>query len=133
VAAEGRRVRGSLEAHHRPIPKQRLRNARAMRHIATDAEKKLWRLLRSRQLEAFKFRRQVPIGRYIADFVCHEQQLIVEVDGGQHSESAKDQERDRWLSEAGYRVVRYWNNDVLKNPHGVLESILAELQFTSRK
>jgi len=116
-----------MESHHRAIPRRRLHYAKAMRHIATDAEKKLWRLLRSRQLEAHKFRRQVPIGNYIADFVCHERKLIVEVDGGQHAESARDVERDRWLAQAGYRVLRYWNNDVLKNPNGVLEAILAEL------
>jgi very-short-patch-repair endonuclease len=104
-----------------------------MRHIATDSEKKLWRLLRSRQLEEFKFRRQVPIGNFIADLVCHERKLIVEVDGGQHAENARDEERDRWLAEAGYRVVRYWNNDVLKNPSGVLEAILSELASRSAK
>src|SRR5688572_22235276 len=98
-----------------------------MRHVATDAEQKLWCLLRSRQLDAFKFRRQVPIGNYIADFACHDCRLIVEVDGGQHAENVKDQERDRWLSGAGYRVLRFWNNDVLKNPNGVLEAILSEL------
>jgi very-short-patch-repair endonuclease len=98
-----------------------------MRHVATDAEQKLWRLLRSRQLAAFKFRRQVPIGKYIVDFVCHETLLVVEVDGGQHADNVKDVERDRWLSSAGYRVVRFWNNDVLKNPSGVLEALLSEL------
>jgi very-short-patch-repair endonuclease len=97
-----------------------------MRRVPTDAEKRLWRLLRSRQLDTFKFRRQVPIGNYIADFVCHDKRLIVEVDGGQHAENARDTERDRWFSGAGYRVLRYWNNDVLKNPNGALESILAE-------
>ena len=112
-----------MESHHRPIPKHRLRNARAMRHIATDAEKKLWRLLRSRQLEEFKFRRQVPVGNFIADFVCHERKLIIEVDGGQHAENARDKERDCWFARAGYSMVRYWNNDVLKNPNGVLEAI----------
>lgn len=104
-----------------------------MRHIATDAEKKLWRLLRSRQLDAVKFRRQAPIGAYIVDFVCHEKRLVVEVDGGQHADSAKDLERDQWLKNAGYRVLRYWNNDVLKNPGGVLESILAETESDSVK
>jgi very-short-patch-repair endonuclease len=69
-----------MESHHRPIPKHRLRNAKAMRHIATDAEKKLWRLLRSRQLDGVKFRRQGPVGKYIVDFVCHERRLIVEAD-----------------------------------------------------
>ena len=116
-----------MESHHRRISRMKLRNAKAMRHIPTDAEKKLWRLLRSRQLESFKFRRQVPIGNYIADFVCHERRLIIEVDGGQHAENVKDQERDLWFAGAGYRVIRYWNNDLLKNPNGVLEVILSEL------
>jgi very-short-patch-repair endonuclease len=116
-----------MESHHRPIPKHRLRYAKAMRHIATDAEKKLWRLLRSRQLESVKFRRQVPIGTFIADFVCYEKKIIVEVDGGQHADNAKDAARDQWFADAGYRVLRYWNNDVLRNPNGVLEAILSEL------
>jgi very-short-patch-repair endonuclease len=104
-----------------------------MRHVATGAEKKLWRLLRSRQLDAFKFRRHVPIGNYIVDFVCHEKRLIVEADGGQHAENAKDTERDCWLIEAGYRVLRFWNNDVLKNPNGVLEAILIALSASAGK
>src|SRR5947209_3399883 len=87
-----------------------------MRHIPTDAEKKLSRLLRSRQLESVKFRRQVPIGTFIADFVCHEKKIIVEVDGGQHADNAKDAARGEWFADAGYRVLRYWNNDLLKNP-----------------
>jgi very-short-patch-repair endonuclease len=116
-----------MESHHRPIPKHRLRHAKAMRHIPTGAEKKLWRLLRSRQLESYKFRRQVPMGTFIADFVCHEKKIIVEVDGGQHAGNARDAARDQWFADAGYRVLRYWNNDVLKNPNGVLEAIVFEL------
>ena len=94
-----------MDLHHGPIPKHRLRNAKAMRHIATDAEKKLWHLLRSRPLDSVKFRRQVPIGSYIVDFVCHEKRLIVEADGGQHAESPNDVGRDRWLADASYRVL----------------------------
>jgi very-short-patch-repair endonuclease len=104
-----------------------------MRHVATDGEKKLWRLLRSRQLEEHKFRRQVPIGNFIADFVCHERKIIIEVDGGQHADNAKDVARDLWFANAGYRVLRYWNNDVPKNPSGVLEAILSELTASSVK
>ena len=122
-----------MESHHRPIPKHRLRNAKAMRHVATDAEKKLWRLLRSRQLDSVKFRRQVPIGDYIVDFVCHERRLIVEADGGQHAENARDTARDRWLSDSGYRVLRFWNNDLLRNSTGVLEAILTELSSSPEK
>jgi very-short-patch-repair endonuclease len=104
-----------------------------MRHIATDAEKKLWRLLRSRQLDAVKFRRQVSIVDYIVDFASHERRLIIEVDGGQHADNAMDAERDPRLVAAGYRVLRFWNNDVLRNPDGVLEAILAELSAGSAK
>ena len=122
-----------MESHHRPIPRHRLRHAKAMRHIATDAEKKLWRLLRSRQLDEVKFRRQAPIADYIVDFACHEKRLVVEVDGGQHADNAKDVERDRRLAAAGYRVLRFWNNDVLGNPNGVLEAIVAELSSSPTK
>ena len=96
-------------------------------------EKKLWRLLRSRQLDEVKFRRQVPIADYIVDFACHEKRLVVEVDGGQHADNAKDVERDRRLAAAGYRVLRFWNNDVLGNPNGVLEAIVAELSSSPTK
>ena len=114
--------------HHRPV-NPRLRNhARAMRRISTDAEKKLWLLLRDRRLDGLKFRRQVPFGPYILDFVCFEQKIVVEVDGGQHAESESDKLRDARLEGEGFRVIRYWNNDVLKNPHGVLTDLLMRLE-----
>jgi very-short-patch-repair endonuclease len=116
-----------MEPHHRKVSKGCRGFARAMRHEPTDAEQRLWHLLRSRRLEHLKFRRQVPIGRYIVDFVCLEKRLIIEVDGGQHSENAADAERDRWLEDVGYRMMRIWNNEMLKNSHGVLEMILAVL------
>jgi len=99
-----------------------------MRRIATDAERKLWFLLRDRRLSEIKFRRQVPFGRYILDFVCFERRLVIEVDGGQHADSAGDETRDAKLKSEGFQVVRYWNNDVLKNPEGVLTDILARLE-----
>jgi len=71
-----------------------------------------------------KFRRQEPIGKYIVDFVCQEKKLIIEVDGGHHDSNSKDMERDRWLKEQGYRVLRFWNNDVLSNLNVVLEIIM---------
>jgi len=81
-----------------------------------------------RQLKTFKFRRQQPIGEYIADFVCAEKKLIVEVDGGQHIEQAEyDAVRSQWLQDQGYRVLRFWNHDVLTVPDAILESILREL------
>jgi very-short-patch-repair endonuclease len=84
--------------------------------------------LRSRQINGAKFVRQDPIGPYVVDFVCREQKLIIEVDGGQHATDPRDAVRDAWLSERGYRVLRFWNNDVLANTEGVLESILAALR-----
>jgi very-short-patch-repair endonuclease len=102
-------------------------NAQALRASLTNAERKLWGALRARQLLGAKFRRQVPIGAYVADFLCHDARLVVEVDGGQHAESSRDQRRDRWFSEQGFRVLRFWNNEVLGNLEGVLTVIAAEL------
>jgi very-short-patch-repair endonuclease len=93
----------------------------------TDAERKLWFLLRDRRLGQTKFRRQVPIGPFFADFLCFEFRLVVEVDGGQHAESLQDKKRDRWFAANGFRVLRFWNNDVLSNPQGVYETISAAL------
>ncbi|HGJ65813.1 TPA: endonuclease domain-containing protein [bacterium] len=98
--------------------------ARNLRKNPTDAEKFLWRHIRERQLEGLKFRRQFPIGNYIADFVCLEKHIIIELDGGQHAiNKPKDIERDKWLSNQGFRVLRFWNNDVLNNIDGVIETI----------
>jgi very-short-patch-repair endonuclease len=94
----------------------------------TDAERKLWFALRDRRFANFKFRRQVPIGRFIADFICYESRVVIEVDGGQHSESRSDQRRDEWFSGNGFVVLRFWNNDVLSNLEGVLTSILEALR-----
>jgi very-short-patch-repair endonuclease len=99
-----------------------------MRREMTDAERKLWFLLRDRRFAGAKFRRQAPIGRYIADFVCLRGKLIVEADGGQHSENKKDAARDRWLQSEGYVVVRYSNIDILKNPEGVLSDLSIRLK-----
>ena len=101
--------------------------ARRLRQNATDAENALWQRLRSRSLLGFKFVRQEPIGPYTVDFLCRERRLIVEVDGGQHADSAHDAARDQWLRAHNYRVVRYWNNDVLGNIAGVLENLAALL------
>jgi very-short-patch-repair endonuclease len=80
------------------------------------------------QIDGYKFRRQQPIGNYIVDFVCLEKRLIVELDGGQHAESDYDAKRDAWLSEQGFSVLRFWNNDVLKNVEGVTERIFEKLK-----
>jgi very-short-patch-repair endonuclease len=95
-----------------------------MRRIATDAERKLWFLLRDRRLDGIKFRRQVPFGPFILDFVCFERRVVVEVDGGQHAESQTDNARDKKLEAEGFLMIRYWNNDVLKNPEGILTDLL---------
>jgi very-short-patch-repair endonuclease len=105
--------------------------ARRLRLDATDAERRLWYRLRSRQIDGAKFVRQERIGPYVVDFVCREQRLIIEVDGGQHATDHRDAVRDRWLSDRGYRVLRFWNNDVLSNTEGVLEAIAAALSESS--
>src|SRR5436190_20379800 len=95
---------------------KRLRGAAIhMRAEAADAERKLWHLLRDRRLSGFKFRRQAPIGSFVADFVSFSARLIVEVDGGQHADSGRDQRRDQWLADQNFEIARYWNNDVLQN------------------
>ena len=95
----------------------------------TDAEKRLWSRLRSGGLDGVRFRRQAPIGRYFADFVCYERKLIIEVDGGQHAlDVERDKARTRWLESQGFHVVRFWNNDVLANTDGVLMEIQRVLQ-----
>ena len=104
-----------------------IRIARRLRIHQTDAETVLWNRIRNRQADGHKFVRQQPIGGYICDFVCREKLLIIEVDGGQHSKSATDAVRDRRLIELGYRVLRFWNNDVLGNIEGILTTIQAEL------
>ena len=107
--------------------KDRTDRARGLRRNFTRAELMLWNKLRSRQLGGFKFVRQEPIGRYIVDFVCRDHRLIVEVDGGQHATSKSDPMRDQWLREHNYRVLRFWNHDVLCNSEGVLGTILSVL------
>ena len=97
--------------------------AKQLRRSHTEAEKALWKHLRSKGLSGLKFRRQQPIGAYIVDFVCLEKKLIIEVDGGQHSNSEEDRRRDAWLQGEGYAVLRFWNNEVLGNLEGVMEVI----------
>jgi len=109
----------------RGYSRRTVKRAKSLRKEPTEAEKKLWRLLRSRQLNGAKFKRQQPIGPFIADFVCHERRLIIEADGGQHAESQTDQRRTHFLNSAGYRVLRFWNSDILGNPEGVFQ-IIAE-------
>ena len=105
-----------------------LANAKRMRCNPTDAERALWRVLRAKRLCEWKFRRQVRIEPYIVDFVCFSARMIVEADGSQHVENMADQKRDAFLQAQGFRVLRYWNNDVLTNREGVLTAILAALE-----
>jgi very-short-patch-repair endonuclease len=112
---------------HRPTSGRIRDFARVMRREPTDAEARIWKLLRDRQLAKFKFRRQVPFQSFILDFVCFDRRLVIEVDGSQHASSTRDAARDAVLTSEGFRVVRYWNNDVLQRPSFVLEDILAKL------
>jgi very-short-patch-repair endonuclease len=97
----------------------------------TDAEQLLWRHLRAHRLNGQKFRRQQPLGPYIVDFVHFGARLIVEADGGQHNGSDRDAARDAWLREQGFRIMRFWNHDILQNPEAVLSSILEALELSA--
>ncbi len=104
---------------------------RTLRNSMTDAEIRLWQRLRNRQLAGFKFRRQHPYMDFVLDFVCLERCLIVEVDGGQHLDNERDRERDRRLQEAGFEILRFWNNQVLQETDAVVEVIWTALQNKS--
>jgi len=98
--------------------------AKVLRKNFTDTERVLWKHLRAKQMKGCKFRRQEPVGSYIVDFVCHEKLIVIEVDGGQHTtDRERDSERDKWLKGQGYKVLRFWDNEVLTNVEGVLEVI----------
>jgi very-short-patch-repair endonuclease len=102
--------------------------AKAMRSEPTDAELRLWQILRGKRLSGYKFKRQVPIDRYIADFVCFSHRLIIEADGSQHVDSDHDHKRDSYLQSQGFQVMRFTNYDILTNDEGVGEMILAVLE-----
>ena len=106
--------------------KKMIKLARELRKNMTDAERLLWSKIRNNQL-GVKFRRQQPIDKYIVDFVCFEEKMIIKVDGGQHYENKGDRARDEWFIENGFKVLRFWNNDVLGNIKGVVEVIRKEL------
>jgi len=101
--------------------------AKKLRKNQTEAEKELWSELRREQLKGIKFRRQQPIGGYIVDFVTFELNLVIEVDGGQHHENKEDEDRDEWLEDEGFTVLRFWNNEVLDNIDGVLKEIRGKI------
>jgi very-short-patch-repair endonuclease len=103
-------------------------SARSLRTDMTDAEPMLWQSLRGKQLDNCRFRRQHPIGKYIADFACIEKKLVIELDGGQHQDQVEyDERRTLYLQSQGWQVLRFWNNDVLSNREGVLSSVLEYL------
>ena len=102
-----------------------LRFARTMRREPVSNERALWKLLRDRRLESMKFRRQVPVGRYILDFVCFRHRLVIEADGPTHEDSLSDLTRDAWLQTEGFRVLRFANKAIEDDPQGVLDVIVA--------
>lgn len=108
----------------RPVAPRLRKFARDMRKAPTDAEAMLWGILRARQLDNMRFRRQHPIENYIVDFICLEEKLIIEVDGSQHAESEYDEKRDARLKELGYIVLRFWNDEILENSDGMTQMIL---------
>ena len=113
------------------LKSQFVARARSLRENSTDAEQRLWYRLRDRQLLGCKFVRQLPVGPFVADFACRERDLIIELDGGQHGTGAgaiADNRRTEGLAEHGYRVVRFWNSDVLTNIDGVLQMIAEKLE-----
>jgi very-short-patch-repair endonuclease len=105
-----------------------LASAKRLRAHMTDAERRLRYHLRGHRFLGFKFKRQVPLGSYVVDFICFEHKLVVELDGGQHAESTRDQRRDSWLRQEGFQVLRFWNNDVLRNTEIVLTEIARTLE-----
>ena len=124
---EAVREGGQVAAHHRPVSDIRRARAKSLRRDMTEAERRLWYWLRAHRFHGASFRRQTPIGPFIVDFVSHELRLVIELDGGQHSESKRDMHRDRWLKSKGYRVLRFWNSDVLRNRDVVLELVAGEI------
>jgi very-short-patch-repair endonuclease len=106
----------------------KVRLERRLRRQSTKAETKLWFALRDRRLGGFKFVRQEAIGPYVVDFICREKRLVVELDGGQHADNVRDTVRDAALTADGYKVLRFWNSDILSNEEGVLTVVLATLQ-----
>jgi len=128
----GKRLPGLSASDEKLIYKIRtrtktLKRARGLRTQPTDAEMRLWKYLRQRQIKGFHFRKQCPVGPYIADFACLSAKLIIELDGGQHANSATDSVRDAWFAAHGYRTLRFWNTDVLANTDGVIIMITEAL------
>ena len=114
---------------HDLVPSRQRKNAKSMRRVMTDAELKLWNELRAHRLMGMSFRRQVPIGRYIVDFACSAHHLIVEVDGSQHADTEhaeRDQARSVYLKASGWTILRFWNDDVIRDIDNVCQHIVIE-------
>ena len=127
LAGEGQLSRSDSRERGRRISKLRAR-AKEMRTEATDGEHRLWQILRAHRFAGYKFRRQVPLDFYVADFVCFAERLIVELDGGQHATSKSDERRDAYLKAQGFRLLRIWNNELFTNEEGVANGMLNALQ-----
>jgi very-short-patch-repair endonuclease len=110
---------------HQAVSAVKRHFARVLRRDMTEVEEKLWHELRGRRLDEIKFRRQVPIGPYVADFACLKAKLVVEIDGSQHAESLRDQVRDAELKSRGFRVLQFWNDEVLRELDAVCDTIIA--------
>jgi very-short-patch-repair endonuclease len=127
VSSPSRGEEGGAKRKKPGYNQETLKRAKRLRREMTPEETLLWGHLRDRRMAGHKFRSQQPVGPFIADFVCQEQKLIIEADGSQHGESQSDPRRDAFLASKGYRVIRFWNNDIRCNLKGVLEAILVAL------
>jgi very-short-patch-repair endonuclease len=123
LAGEGRLAAGERGEGAAPLQSR----ARTMRKTPTPAERALWYLLRDRRFSGHKFRRQVPVGPFIADFLNYDARLIIEADGGQHADNASDEARTRWLEAQGFRVLRFWNHEILTQRETVAKRLFLEL------
>ena len=118
------RSEGGCLVNHYPVAPANRRNARSMRKAMTDAELRLWNELRAHRLMGLSFRRQMPIAGYIVDFACAQKKIIVEVDGSQHADSVRDQQGDACLGSAGWTILRFWNDDILRDIDNVCRHIV---------
>ena len=123
AAGEGQGSRSDARERGRVLHSR----AKTMRSAQTDAEARLWHILRAKRLAGFKFKRQLVIDHYIADFACLRRRLIIEADGGQHAENDRDRARDAYIEAQGFQILRFWNNDIFENETGVSDAILAAL------
>ena len=126
LAGEGQPARS--DGRERGRKKVLRERAKSMRSTQTEAEHRLWQILRAKRFAGFKFKRQLPIDHYIVDFACLGSRLIIEADGGQHAKNSHDERRDAYLISQGFRILRFWNNEIFDNEDGALTRILEALQ-----